>query len=50
MPKKPVKRGYKIWRRAYKFGYIYDFQIYTGKEGRKCSGARLRRKGGTRFV
>jgi hypothetical protein len=33
MPKKLVKRGYKIWVRADKFGYVCDFQVYSGKEG-----------------
>ncbi|XP_044755093.1 piggyBac transposable element-derived protein 4-like [Coccinella septempunctata] len=31
MPQKPIKRGYKIWVRANKSGYIAEFQIYTGK-------------------
>lgn len=32
MPKKPVKRGFKIWARCdSKTGYMYQFQIYTGK-------------------
>lgn len=35
MPQKPIKRGYKIWVRADKEGYLCDFQIYTGKEGNK---------------
>lgn len=32
MPKKPIKRGFKIWARCdAKTGYLYQFQIYTGK-------------------
>jgi hypothetical protein len=31
MPQKPVKRGYKIWVRADKTGYVCDIQIYSGK-------------------
>jgi len=32
MPLKPIKRGYKVWVRAdAKTGYIYQFQLYTGK-------------------
>ncbi|XP_047998799.1 chimeric ERCC6-PGBD3 protein-like [Leguminivora glycinivorella] len=32
MPKKPIKRGYKCWARADSVtGYLYEFQIYTGK-------------------
>lgn len=31
MPKKPIKRGYKVWVRADAYGYMCDFQIYTGK-------------------
>jgi len=31
MPMKPIKRGYKIWERADDYGYICEFQIYTGK-------------------
>ena len=34
MPKKPVKRGFKIWMRADATnGYISEFYVYTGKEG-----------------
>ena len=34
MPKKPVKRGFKIWARADSTnGYISEFFVYTGKEG-----------------
>ena len=31
LPKKPIKRGYKVWVRAEKSGYVCEFQIYTGK-------------------
>ncbi|CAG5024407.1 unnamed protein product [Parnassius apollo] len=32
MPKKPIKRGFKVWARCdAKTGYLYQFQIYTGK-------------------
>ena len=34
MPKKPIKRGFKIWVRADSSnGYVCQFQCYTGKEG-----------------
>ncbi|CAH2106616.1 unnamed protein product [Euphydryas editha] len=34
MPKKPIKRGYKCWARCdSKSGYLYQFQLYTGKIG-----------------
>jgi len=34
MPKKPVKRGFKVWVRADSFnGYICEFMMYVGKEG-----------------
>ena len=34
MPKKPVKRGFKIWMRADATnGYISEFYVYPGKEG-----------------
>ncbi|XP_050305079.1 piggyBac transposable element-derived protein 4-like [Anthonomus grandis grandis] len=32
-PKKPVKRGYKVWIRSENSGYVCQFQIYTGKIG-----------------
>ena len=33
MPLKPTKRGYKVWVRAdSKSGYVYQFDIYTGKD------------------
>ncbi|CAH1986893.1 unnamed protein product [Acanthoscelides obtectus] len=31
MPKKPIKRGYKIWTLADANAYLYDFDVYTGK-------------------
>lgn len=31
MPKKPIKRGYKIWMRCDKSGFVRQFEIYTGK-------------------
>lgn len=33
MPKKPVKRGYKVWMLADQTGYCHKFEIYTGKTG-----------------
>lgn len=33
LPKKPVKRGYKLWMLADKSGYCLRFQLYTGKSG-----------------
>ena len=34
MPKKPIKRGFKIWMRAEsKSGYVSEFDVYTGKKG-----------------
>lgn len=32
IPQKPIKRGYKIWSRAEQSGFLYQFNIYTGKE------------------
>lgn len=33
MPLKPIKRGIKVWQRCDSFnGYIYDLNIYAGKE------------------
>ncbi|CAG4963420.1 unnamed protein product [Parnassius apollo] len=33
MPKKPVKRGFKVWSRCDSLtGYLYQFEIYTGKK------------------
>ena len=32
LPKKPVKRGFKVWVRAESAtGYFSDFEVYTGK-------------------
>ncbi|CAH1998105.1 unnamed protein product [Acanthoscelides obtectus] len=31
MPKKPIKRGYKIWTLADANAYLYDFDVYTDK-------------------
>ena len=31
MPQKPIKRGYKVWLRSDMNGYVWEFQIYTGK-------------------
>lgn len=32
MPKKPIKRGYKVWARCdSETGYLYQFNIYTGR-------------------
>lgn len=33
MPKKPIKRGYKVWVLADQTGYCWNFDIYTGKTG-----------------
>ena len=34
MPKKPVRRGKKVWALAdASNGYIANFQVYTGKQG-----------------
>ncbi|GBP77285.1 Zinc finger BED domain-containing protein 5 [Eumeta japonica] len=36
MPKKPIKRGFKVWGRCDAVtGYLYAFQVYTGK-GENC--------------
>ena len=33
MPKKPIKRGFKVWVRADSHnGYIADLDVYTGRE------------------
>ena len=33
MPKKPVRRGLKVWMRAdSNNGYVSQFQVYVGKE------------------
>lgn len=31
MPKKPIKRGYKVWMLCDKSGYCLKFEIYSGK-------------------
>lgn len=31
MPKKPIKRGYKVWMLCDKSGYCLKFDVYTGK-------------------
>lgn len=31
LPKKPIKRGYKVWALADKNGYLWNFELYTGK-------------------
>ncbi|XP_014487182.1 PREDICTED: piggyBac transposable element-derived protein 3-like [Dinoponera quadriceps] len=44
MPMKPIKRGYKVWVRADDYGYICEFQIYTGKtrnQSENCLGDRV---------
>jgi hypothetical protein len=44
MPKKPIKRGFKIWCLVDKQGYLWNFEIYTGKVGEKAEkqlGARV---------
>jgi len=33
MPKKTIKRGFKIWYLVDKYGYLWNFEIYTGKVG-----------------
>lgn len=34
MPKKPTKRGFKVWVRADSVnGYVSQFEVYTGKQG-----------------
>lgn len=34
MPMKPIKRGFKVWCRCdSSTGYLYEFEIYTGKDG-----------------
>ncbi|KAL0879666.1 hypothetical protein ABMA27_003381 [Loxostege sticticalis] len=38
MPKKPIKRGYKVWARCdAKSGYFYVFDIYIGKADKNAS-------------
>ena len=34
LPKKPLKRGFKIWMRGDSInGYISELEVYTGKQG-----------------
>ena len=36
VPKKPIKRGLKVWVRADSMnGYICEFQVYVGKIGNR---------------
>ena len=38
LPKKPIKRGFKVWVRADSHnGYISQFECYTGKKGGRHS-------------
>ena len=32
MPKKPIKRGFKVWMRCDESGYACEFEIYSGKK------------------
>ncbi|CAG4935966.1 unnamed protein product [Parnassius apollo] len=43
MPKKPVKRGYKVWMLCASSGYCLKFDVYTGKAEKveKNLGARV---------
>ncbi|XP_031338816.1 piggyBac transposable element-derived protein 4-like [Photinus pyralis] len=43
MPKKPIKRGYKVWILADKSGYCLKFDLYTGKTNSQenCLGSRV---------
>lgn len=46
MPKRPVKRGYKVWMLCASNGYNLKFDIYTGKSesgGQKELGAHVRK-------
>ena len=36
-PMKPIKRGYKLWCLCDNDGYVYKFEIYTGKKDKKES-------------
>jgi hypothetical protein len=43
LPLKPIKRGVKIWERcASRTGYVYDFNIYSGKEEKSSEGTLVR--------
>lgn len=48
MPKKPIKRGYKVWMLCDKSGYCLKFDIYTGKSStgnvEKSLGSRVVKK------
>ena len=33
MPKKPIRRGYKVWMLACKSVYVLKFEVYMGKKG-----------------
>jgi len=33
MPKKPIRRGYKVSMLACKSAYVLKFEVYTGKKG-----------------
>lgn len=46
MPKKPIKRGYKVWMLCDKSGYCLKFDLYTGKSKDQNSQMSL----GTRVV
>lgn len=37
LPKKTIKRGYKVWMMADKSGYCYRFELYTGKIGKQVT-------------
>jgi hypothetical protein len=38
LPKKPIKRGFKIWTLADSTnGYVYDFRIYKGKDANRTT-------------
>lgn len=39
MPLKPIKRGIKLWTRCdSETGYVYDVNIYAGKDNTNCEG------------
>jgi hypothetical protein len=33
MPKKPIRRGYKVWMLACKSAYVLKFEVYMGEKG-----------------
>ena len=46
MPKKPIKRSFKVWMRRDESGFASQFEIYSGKKefvekkpGRECGQA-----------